>query len=237
MEIWKWPHQNSQFKSFEVIFSWNATISQVDCISYLNSVQRLTFQLRLNMCETPLKQKWCRHHVSLPCSHKLATLGASYWKMTPKTQNANQLTESKPISQLRHWQALRKWLSRRCTSTGSGLVPTFLAFQDELSPRDLICLAGNCNNYTALVKPVSPISGRGTADGSGGGRRVGCRKWRWSRARCCGSSLRQIRWILGPRASGETPLLKNKRPGNTRSHSRHMSLCVFVRGFGSVVVV
>lgn len=82
---------------------------------------------------------------------------ASNWIMTPKTPIANQLAESKSISQLRHWRALRKWLSQLYMSTGCRLVPTYLAFQDKQSPFDLICLPNNCNNYTALVKPVHPF--------------------------------------------------------------------------------
>lgn len=109
--------------------------------------------LEICLCTNP----WSKHYVSFLCCHKLATLGTSNWIMTPKTPIANQLAESKSISQLRLWRALRKWLSQLYMSAGSRLVPTYLAFQDKLSPYDLICLPNNCNNYTALVKPVHPF--------------------------------------------------------------------------------
>lgn len=154
--------------------------------------------------------------------------------MTPNTPNANQLAESKSISQLRHWRALRKWLSQLYMSTGSGLVPTYLAFQDKLNPYDLICLPNNCNNYTALVKPVHPFlvmadcSWDCSADRVEEGRDIYCRKWWRSQARCYVSNLRQIWWILDRHFVGKTPLQKSKRPGNTRSYSRHLSVCVCV---------
>lgn len=42
------------------------------------------------------------------------------------------------------------------------------------------------------------------------------------------SNLRQIWWILDRHVSGKIPLQKSKRPGNTRSYSRHLSACVCV---------
>lgn len=109
--------------------------------------------LEICLCTNP----WSKHYVSFLCCHKLATLSTTNRIMTPKTPIANQLAESKSISQLRLWRALRKWLSQLYMSAGSRLVPTYLAFQDMLRPYDLICLPNNCNNYTALVKPVHPF--------------------------------------------------------------------------------
>lgn len=141
-------------------------------------------------------------YASFSYSHKLATLSTGNWIMTPNTPIANQLAESKSISQLKHWRALRKWLSQLYMSTGNALVPTYLAFQERVRFYDLICLPDNCNNYTALVKPVHPFlvmadfSWDCSADRVGGGRDIYCRKWRRSRARCYVSNLRQIWWIL-----------------------------------------
>lgn len=53
-------------------------------------------------------------------------------------------------------KGLRKCLSELCTSTGSSLVPTYLAFQHKLRPYSLICLPNNWNNYPASLLPVLP---------------------------------------------------------------------------------